>query len=208
MELICQGLITEREQRQDLGVALPLGMWQIRTSTLQLCDYVYSDRGEQCGTCKTWPGKARRKPESAADTVRYLLITHLVASRGCCGSHPLFSGLLLTENCHCLHPHMPAVFTLLPIRSLKEGSFVCCCRGVVSHHVMPWFSLMRINLAVIWVNLPTAVNESTTPESGVEKAKVHKWCFRHQRRPRREASCTLVREPLLLAIISVFWQDH
>lgn len=110
MELIFHGLNTEGEQREDLGAALPLGMSQIRALTLQLCDYVYSDRGEQCGTCKTWPGKVRRKPESAADTVQYPLITHLVGSCQCCGSRPFFSGLLLTENCHCLHPLMPTVF--------------------------------------------------------------------------------------------------
>lgn len=141
--------------------------------------YGDSDRGEWCGTCETWPGRARRKPESAADTVWCPLITHLVASYRCCGSHPLFSGLLLTGNCHCLHPHMLAVFTLLPIRSLKEGSFLCCCRGVMSHHVMLWLSLTLINLAVKWVNLPAAVGKSTSAESGAEKAKVHKWCFRH-----------------------------
>lgn len=129
------------------------------------------------------PGKVRRKPGSAADTVQCPLITHLVASPWCCGSHPLFSGLLLTENCHCLHPHMPAVLMLLPIRPLKEGSSVCCCRGVVSHHVMLWFSLMLINLAVIWVNLLSAVDKNASTESGVEKAKVQKGCFRHQRRP-------------------------
>lgn len=110
MELICHGLSTEREQRQDLGAALPLGMLKIRTCTLQLCDYVYSDRGEWCGTCKTWPGKARRNPGSTADTVQCPLISHLVASPRCCGSHPLFSGLLLTANCHCILTCLPCSY--------------------------------------------------------------------------------------------------
>lgn len=117
-------------------------------------------------------------------TLQGPLISHSVASHQCCGSHTRFSGLLLTENWCCLHLHMPAVFVLLPIRPLKDWYSVCCYRGVVSHHIVPWFSLRLINLAAIWVNLPAAANKNTSTESGVEKAEVPKWCFRHQRRPR------------------------
>lgn len=42
----------------------------------------------------------------------------------------------------------------------------------MSHHVMPWFSLALTNPAAIQVNLPAAVDESSSSESGVEKVKV------------------------------------
>lgn len=189
--------LTQKESKDRiLGQPCLQTSQNFHTTTLWLCAQW---RGERCDICKTWPGNVRRKPELTADIVQCPLINHLVASHQCCESHTLFYGLLLTENCHCLHPHMPAVFTLLPIRFLKDGYFVCCCKGVVSHHVMLWFSLTLTNLAVIRVNLPAAVNKNASIESGVGKAKVHKWCFRHQRRPRHvkppaffwETSCSL-----------------
>ena len=96
---------------------------------------------------------------------------------------------------------------LLHIGSWKKDGLFFCYRGVVPCHIMPWFSLALTNPAARRVNLPAAVDESTSTDSEVKKVKVRcglcKCCFRHQERrrctkppaPLRESPCPLPSSP-------------
>lgn len=82
-------------------------------------------------------------------------------------------------------------------QTFERRIFCLLLQGLVSLHVMLWFSLILTNLPVIWINLPATVDKNTSTEPGVEKTKVPKCCFKSKDPDEKppaslwESSCSL-----------------